>query len=79
MQVHVKLFASLRYHHPGLEIGQSFPVELATGSTIDELVQHLGLPPEEVKLVYVNGRSQTEEYVLTEDDQVGIFPPVGGG
>jgi molybdopterin converting factor small subunit len=79
VRVHVKLFASLRYHRPGLEIGQSFPVELTTGATIDNLVQHLGLPPEEVKLVYVNGRSQTEEYALTEGDQVGIFPPVGGG
>ena len=79
MQVHVKLFASLRYHRLGLEIGQSFPVELTTGATISELVQHLGLPPEEIKLVYVNGRSQQEEYVLTEGDQVGIFPPVGGG
>lgn len=79
MQVHVKLFASLRYHRPGLGIGESFPVDLPAGATVDELVQNLALPANEVKLVYVNGRSQSEEYVLAGGDQIGIFPPVGGG
>jgi molybdopterin converting factor small subunit len=79
LQVHVKLFASLRYHRPGLGIGESFPVELPTGSTVEHLVRHLGLPQKEVKLVYVNGRAQENERVLADGDQVGVFPPVGGG
>jgi molybdopterin synthase sulfur carrier subunit len=79
VQVHVKLFATLRDQRPGLGIGESFPVDLPTGATVERLVQVLGLPPEEVRLVYINGRSQTEEYVLADGDQIGIFPPVGGG
>ena len=79
MQVHVKLFAALRFHRPGLGIGESFPVDLPTGSTVEQLVERLALPPQEVKLVYVNGRAQTEAHVLASGDQVGIFPPVGGG
>jgi molybdopterin converting factor small subunit len=79
VQVQVKLFASLRYHRPGLAIGESFPVELPAEATLDELVQELGLPSEEVKLLFVNGRSQSLEYALVSGDEVGIFPPVGGG
>ena len=79
MQVHVRLFASLRHHRPGLGIGESFPVELPAGATIAGLVEHLGLPREEIKLAFVNGRSRPQEYTLTGGDEVGIFPPVGGG
>ena len=79
MQVHVKLFASLRSYRPGLGIGEAFPVELPAGATVGELVRQLGLPREEVKLAFVNGRAQPEEYALTAGDDVGIFPPVGGG
>ena len=79
MQVHVKLFASLRTYRSGLGIGESCPVELPAGATVGELVQQLGLPPAEVKLFFVNGRSQPLEYALADGDEVGIFPPVGGG
>jgi molybdopterin converting factor small subunit len=79
VQVQVKLFASLRHYRPGLGIGESFSVDLPAGATLGELVQQLGLPQEEVKLFFVNGRSQSQEHALTGGDEVGIFPPVGGG
>jgi molybdopterin synthase sulfur carrier subunit len=79
VQVHVKLFATLRRYRPGLEIGEAFSVELPAGATVGELVRRLELPREEVKLAFVNGRSQPEEYALRGGDEVGIFPPVGGG
>lgn len=79
MQVHVKLFAGLRRLRPGLEIGQAFPVELPEGATTGQLVQQLGLPVDEVKVVFVNGIARPTEHSLAGGDQVGIFPPVGGG
>jgi molybdopterin converting factor small subunit len=30
-------------------------------------------------LVFVNGKSQKKNYLLSEGDQIGIFPPIGGG
>ncbi|MCA1954518.1 MAG: MoaD/ThiS family protein [Anaerolinea sp.] len=32
-----------------------------------------------MKLCYVNGRYQEADYALNEGDEVGIFPPIGGG
>jgi molybdopterin converting factor small subunit len=79
VQVHVKLYATLRNHRPGLEIGESFAVELPGGATVGQLIQLLGLPEREVKTVFVNGRSQPQDHILADGDELGIFPPVGGG
>ncbi len=79
--VQVKLFATLRNRAgpTGLGIGQAFPVELPEGATAGHLVDHLGLPPEEVKILFVNGLTRTLDHVLADGDELGIFPPVGGG
>ena len=44
-----------------------------------QLIEHLHLPADEVKVVFVNGIVRGEEYVLSDGDEVGVFPPVGGG
>lgn len=77
--VHVKLFATLRHLRPGLEIGQAFPVNLPEGTTVGDLIQVLELPQAEVKLVFVNFVARERQQVLADGDEVGIFPPVGGG
>lgn len=76
---HVKLFATLRQYKPGLGIGEAFPVELQAGATVTDLVQCLGLPEDQVKLVFVNALSAELDRPLANGDEVGIFPPVGGG
>jgi molybdopterin synthase sulfur carrier subunit len=76
---HVKLFATLRRVRPDLSLGQSFPVALPEGATIADLVSELGLPEEEVKLIFVNAHHRELDHVLADGDEVGIFPPVGGG
>jgi sulfur-carrier protein len=77
--VYVKLFATLRDLRPGLGIGEAFAVEVPQGSTLGQLVQQLQLPEKEVKLVFVNGISRERDQVLAAGDELGIFPPVGGG
>lgn len=77
--VQVKLFASLRYLRPGLGIGEVFPVELPDGATVTRLIQQLELPEEDVKLIFVNGIIRERDYPLSDGDELGIFPPVGGG
>ena len=79
MQVYVKLYATLRNYRPGLKIGESFAVELPARATVGQLIKHLGLPEQEVKTVFVNGRSQPQDHILADGDELGIFPPVGGG
>ncbi len=77
--VHVKLFATLREHRPGLAMGEAFAVDLPEGATVRDLVRQLGLPQEEVKAVYVNALFREMDLVLADGDELGIFPPVGGG
>lgn len=77
--VRVKLFATLRRVRSDLSPGESFAVALPEGATVADLIGALGLPEEEVKLVFVNGRSRQGDQMLLAGDEVGIFPPVGGG
>jgi molybdopterin converting factor small subunit len=77
--VQVKLFATLRYLRPGLGIGEALPVELPDGATVGDLVRKLELPKDEVKLVFVNALVREPDHVLADGDELGIFPPVGGG
>ena len=77
--VHVKLFATLRRFKPGLGIGEAFPVELPDGTTVRGLIQHLELPEEQVKIVFVNALFRQMDHVLADGDELGVFPAVGGG
>jgi len=77
--IRVKLFATLRRHYPDLGLGEAMPVELPEGATIGQLIEHLHLPADEVKVTFVNGVVRGEEYTLSDGDEVGVFPPVGGG
>jgi len=79
MRVSVKLFASLQRYKPALSAGQSFEVELPEASTVADLVDHLQIQENEVKVTFVNGRARADLYRLKAGDEVGIFPPVGGG
>jgi molybdopterin converting factor small subunit len=79
MRVHVKLFATLRRYVDGAAYGVPFEVDLPEGATIADLIRQLNLPAEEVKVAFVNARARPEDWRLEPDDEVGIFPPVGGG
>jgi molybdopterin converting factor small subunit len=77
--VHVKLFATLREYRPGLGLGEAFPVALPDGANVRELLQRIGVPEEEVKIVFVNALFREASHVLLDGDELGVFPPVGGG
>ncbi|MCS7259583.1 MAG: MoaD/ThiS family protein [Anaerolineae bacterium] len=87
MKVRVKLYATLvdlvpqsvRARMPEMRPARPFEHELPEGSTLADLVNQLALPPAEIKAIFVNGRAQPLDYVLRPGDEVGVFPPVGGG
>ena len=79
MRVRVKLFATLRHFAPSETIGIPFEVDLAAGATTEDLIRHLGLPAQEVKMIYVNARARPEDWHLEPGDEIGIFPLIGGG
>jgi molybdopterin converting factor small subunit len=79
MKVHVRVFATLRDHVENYTSGSTIEIELPAEATLDDLVKHLKLPQEEVNVIFVNARAQSLSYVLSPDDEVGIFPKIGGG
>lgn len=79
MIVKVKLFATLRKYLPGVELGKSSDIPLESGTSIAQLYEVLKIPAEEIKLAYVNGIYCEIDKILKDGDEIGIFPPIGGG
>lgn len=79
MLVSVKLFATLSRFAPGRRASVPFEVQLSEGDTLFKLVERLGIPTEEAKVAFVNGIIHNLDYSLHPGDEIGIFPPIGGG
>jgi molybdopterin converting factor small subunit len=80
MKIELRLFASLsRYRSTdsGAELAQT--MEISEGSTIGSLIDLLGIPPDAVKIVFINGVHAHDDDAIHEGDRIGIFPPVAGG
>jgi len=77
MIVHVtlKLFATLSRFTP--DSGDRYPI--APGTTVKHLLEKLGVPEDDVRLIFINGIKGHLTSTLADGDRVGIFPPVGGG
>lgn len=74
MQVEVKLFA-------GFQKGR-FAVrdwELDSGTTIQRVVDEMGIPNAEIGVMMVNGRHAKFDRELAAGDVLAIFPVIGGG
>ncbi len=54
-------------------------MEVPEGTTVEGLVGMLGLPRNEVTLIFINGKHGDFSYTVKEGDTVALFPPVGGG
>jgi sulfur-carrier protein len=80
IRIHVKLFATLRRFLPtGTPNGKAVDLEFPDGTTIGDLVDYFKIPPDEMKVTFVNGRAQEVTCVLADEDEIGMFPPIGGG
>ena len=79
MVIRIRLFTRLADYVPGTESGEPFEVELKSGATLSDLIEQLKLPRKEAKLLFVNGLAKSVDYLLEKNDEVGIFPPIGGG
>lgn len=79
MEVKVKLFATLGQYAPDGQSAKPFVVEVEQGATLNTLFDKLDIPEESVRVKFVNGRARKEDYILQPDDEVGFFPPIGGG
>ena len=54
-------------------------LEPAGNETVRSACARIGIPPERIKMVMVNGRRASLDGPVRDGDRVGLFPPVGGG
>ncbi len=80
MQVRVKLFATLSSYSPVPgPSGTPFELDLPDSACLSDLATRLKLPDDMIKIAFVNGLVQPLDCQLNPGDDVGFFPPVGGG
>ena len=78
MMVRVKLcaYATLRAYLGGKA---SIETEIEPGLSIGELLDRLGIPREQTRIVFVNSRAAGLGDRLRGGEQIGVFPAIGGG
>lgn len=74
MQIQIEAFATLSRYAPS-----SGYLEIPSGATPRDVIRKLGIPEEDVSIVFVNGRHAGLDAQLQEEDRMGVFPPIGGG
>lgn len=79
MNVDVALFAFLADYQPDGAGGRhARAFELAEGTTVSDVIASIGLP-DQMRIVFVNGRKADESAELHDGDRLAIFPPIAGG
>lgn len=75
MHIQLKFMGMLKDRTP--ENGE---LELANGSTIEDILQQLNVPLDSVQAFSLNGSIERDkERVLQDGDELTVLPPVGGG
>jgi len=75
--ISVKLFAGLESRTRERRTAYAFDPRETT--TVGAVTEALGLEPGAAGLILVNGVHATRDQVLGPDDEVALFPPLGGG
>jgi sulfur carrier protein ThiS len=75
MHITVKCYATLQRFQP--KDGDEFP--LPGGGTVRDVVLRLGIAPEDVAVIFINGLHAPLDRALEDGDRLGLFPAVGGG
>ena len=79
MEIKLRLYATLTKHLGDQPAGTNLKFELPLNSTLADLAEMLKIPSNEVKICFVNGIICEPEKEIRDGDEVGIFPPIGGG
>lgn len=75
MQITVKCFATLNPFQPADE--EHYPV--SPGETAGDVIRRLGIEPDMVAVLFINGAHAPRDRELIDGDRVSLFPAVGGG
>jgi sulfur-carrier protein len=79
MPLQIFLNATLRRHVPGYDPYRGISLDTPPGISCARVIAQLGLPPQEVTLIMVDGRRREADFILQGHERLGLFPPIGGG
>ena len=82
LHIEVRVFAYLRQQicsEVTSDPNEVFRIAVPQGTTLEKLLIILNLPTDQPIITLVNGLRQPFNYLLLNEDRVGLFPPVGGG
>ena len=79
MRIEVRLFATLvSFLPPGSREGAAI-LEIPDGSTVRDVVHHLGIPADFERVTLLNGGDSAPDAPLHPGDILAVFPPLSGG
>ncbi len=79
MPLKIFLSSSLRKYVPGYDPNKGVSFIVGGEKTVTDICDQMNIPADKIKIIMINGKSQSPDYVLKGDERVGLFPPVGGG
>jgi len=81
VQLEIRLFAGLKCNNPDLPyFGKNeFMLSVPDGTTVGDLRKILAIDSTIRLLTMVNHHHEGDDWVLEDNDRIGIFPPIGGG
>jgi len=79
VKVEVRLFANLAKLLPPGSQNKRATVTVKKGTSVDDLLNKLSIPPKITNIIMVNGVHKDRKTELSEGDVVSVFPPIAGG
>ena len=79
MPLEIFLSSTLRKYVPGYDPTKGMVLSLDKEKTVAELCEMINIPADKIKIIIVNGKNESLDYILNGDERVGLFPAIGGG
>jgi len=79
MPLKILLSSTLRKYRPDYDPVKGLELAADGEKTVADVCRKINIPADKIKVVMVNGKSESLDCVLAGDERVGLFPPVGGG
>jgi molybdopterin converting factor small subunit len=72
----VRTYANLRQYTGGQPTVQ---VQLCEGATIGTMLEEIGIPASQTKIIFLDGRAAELDQLLQDGQTVDVFSAIGGG
>ena len=79
MEVSLCLYAELSKYIRTLNLQNKMKIVVPDKCSVNDLMVAVGMDPDEVGMVVINGRVVNNDYYFKDNDEVSMFSPLEGG